>query len=144
MATDKISILEDSCNFLGLKLEKKTGTVWQIYGKYKVRYTPHKDEVFVHGTTKSVTITDPWLVACYAYELPDLPKVKRKTNKHWKDKVKRYFMKKQGNTCVLCGKLLTYDTATIDHKIPISKGGNNQYENFQLTHFECNLKKGDL
>lgn len=31
-----------------------------------------------------------------------------------------------------------------DHIVPLSKGGQHSYENVQLTHLECNLKKGAL
>ncbi|AUM62767.1 HNH endonuclease [Spiroplasma monobiae] len=55
--------------------------------------------------------------------------------------------------CAICnGKLLkaahqseqpnsTY-AWNIDHKIPKSRGGTNQINNLQITHIECNSKKG--
>lgn len=32
---------------------------------------------------------------------------------------------------------------TIDHILPISKGGQDVHANIQLAHFECNWRKGD-
>lgn len=32
---------------------------------------------------------------------------------------------------------------SIDHILPISKGGNDTIANVQLAHFECNWIKGD-
>ena len=52
-------------------------------------------------------------------------------------------------TCALCGKRvsLTYQapdrrSATIDHIVPVSKGGQHVPENVQLAHYGCNSAKG--
>lgn len=36
-----------------------------------------------------------------------------------------------------------YVKINIDHKIPKSKGGANNRENYQLAHVSCNQQKGD-
>lgn len=33
---------------------------------------------------------------------------------------------------------------TFDHIIPMSKGGLDEIDNFQLAHFECNQTKADM
>jgi 5-methylcytosine-specific restriction endonuclease McrA len=33
---------------------------------------------------------------------------------------------------------------TFDHITPISRGGFDLLENYQLVHFECNLAKGQM
>ena len=33
-------------------------------------------------------------------------------------------------------------SASLDHKIPLSKGGSHSYENTQLAHLRCNISKG--
>lgn len=52
------------------------------------------------------------------------------------------------NICQLCGKKvdmkLKYPhklSASIDHVIPLSKGGTHRYANVQLAHFRCNTLK---
>lgn len=45
--------------------------------------------------------------------------------------------------CQLCGKELTRETVTIDHIIPVSKGGTNVLENLQPLCFHCNSVKRD-
>lgn len=39
--------------------------------------------------------------------------------------------------------LVTCHCATIDHIIPLSKGGTHTYNNVQLAHYICNSKKSD-
>ena len=34
------------------------------------------------------------------------------------------------------------DIASLDHIIPISKGGEHSYANTQLAHLSCNIRKG--
>lgn len=56
-----------------------------------------------------------------------------------------------GEVCAICGqrvnKKLKYPhpmSATVDHIIPVSKGGHpSDIENLQLAHFSCNRKKSD-
>lgn len=45
--------------------------------------------------------------------------------------------------CEICGKFVTMDSFTVDHIIPISKGGTYDIDNLQLAHQSCNLMKVD-
>jgi hypothetical protein len=44
--------------------------------------------------------------------------------------------------CQICGKILTKDTVTIDHIVPVINGGTNAIENLQPLCRSCNGKKG--
>jgi CRISPR/Cas system Type II protein with McrA/HNH and RuvC-like nuclease domain len=45
--------------------------------------------------------------------------------------------------CYYCGEKVTQNNATLDHKTPISKGGDNSKENLVTCCFECNsIKSG--
>ena len=48
----------------------------------------------------------------------------------------------QKSACALCGKRVTKNTRSIDHKIPCSKGGSDRLTNLQLVHRGCNSSKG--
>ncbi|MEO1303442.1 MAG: HNH endonuclease [Pseudomonadota bacterium] len=64
--------------------------------------------------------------------------------------------KAQAGRCALCGEPMLQNRfeaahariwakrrATIDHIVPISKGGADQLENLQLAHANCNKIKGN-
>jgi len=58
------------------------------------------------------------------------------TKKQWIDLCNKY-----NNTCLMCGK--TNIKLTVDHIIPISKGGSNYIDNIQPLCLSCNSKKHD-
>lgn len=53
--------------------------------------------------------------------------------------------------CGICGGLLPpdgdlcepQDAVTVDHIVPLSKGGTDDPSNLQLAHWRCNQKKAD-
>lgn len=70
----------------------------------------------------------------------------RGIRKHW-----RQLLDDQGPICGICGLGLdmTEDHISgyefeVDHIIPRSRGGSNEYSNAQLSHSECNKSKGDM
>lgn len=46
--------------------------------------------------------------------------------------------------CHWCPKALTEDTATLDHIITVSEGGNNRYSNQVLSCEPCNRERGSM
>jgi 5-methylcytosine-specific restriction endonuclease McrA len=59
--------------------------------------------------------------------------------------VEERLFKSQEGRCYLCGELFytTFDDpATIEHKIPLSRGGANDLANVALAHLSCNARKG--
>jgi 5-methylcytosine-specific restriction endonuclease McrA len=57
---------------------------------------------------------------------------------------------RDGWTCALCGRPidrnLSYPdrlSASLDHIVPVSKGGQHTRENTQAAHFTCNTSKRD-
>ena len=44
-------------------------------------------------------------------------------------------------TCYLCIKSISFGLDCLEHKIPISRGGSNNYENLGVCHRECNSRK---
>ena len=51
-------------------------------------------------------------------------------------------IKKYGTlTCYLCLKPINFRQDSLEHKMPISRGGTNLYENLAIAHRKCNSKK---
>lgn len=55
---------------------------------------------------------------------------------------KRNLMLRDKCECQYCGHHLRTDTATIDHVLPVSRGGKNTWKNTVLSCKPCNNKKG--
>lgn len=52
-------------------------------------------------------------------------------------------IKKYGTlTCYLCNKTIDFGQDSLDHKIPLFRGGGNNYSNLMIAHKGCNCKKG--
>lgn len=59
------------------------------------------------------------------------------------------WLKQRDTYCYLCGEEMNYDllwphplSKSIDHVIPLSKGGLHITDNVAYTHLRCNIKKG--
>jgi len=61
-----------------------------------------------------------------------------------------FILARDGAFCGICGGSISIlerggqEGLTIDHIIPICRGGSNKVENLQLAHAQCNTMKGDL
>ncbi len=49
---------------------------------------------------------------------------------------------KSDGVCGICAKYVDRDKASVDHIVPISKGGTHTWDNVQLAHLVCNSLKG--
>ena len=45
--------------------------------------------------------------------------------------------------CQICGEFVPMNSFSVDHIIPISKGGTYDLDNLQLAHIKCNRMKDD-
>ncbi|MBF1483055.1 MAG: HNH endonuclease [Prevotella pallens] len=58
--------------------------------------------------------------------------------------IRKQLINNNGAICSLCNKPIeTMKDCTIDHIIPVSKGGLTTIENCQLAHRNCNSSKGN-
>lgn len=72
--------------------------------------------------------------------------IKRRTNERLPTKyiqaIYEENIKKYGTlTCELCRMPIEFGLDSIDHNMPISRGGGNEQENLQVLHRSCNAKK---
>lgn len=66
-------------------------------------------------------------------------KIKRKT---YSPDVKKLLYIKAGGRCELCGKKILLEDMSLDHRIPLSKGGEDDVSNLACTCDTCNKMKG--
>lgn len=70
---------------------------------------------------------------------------------------KKKIIAAKGNKCIWCGCACTEEfqiiggqpqplpqTATVEHIVPIAKGGQHNLKNVAIACFECNQKKADI
>jgi 5-methylcytosine-specific restriction endonuclease McrA len=57
---------------------------------------------------------------------------------------KRRVFKAADGICGICSNPVKFGQMTIDHIIPLSRGGHNIYDNVQPAHSLCNHLKGNL
>ena len=85
------------------------------------------------------TIPDPY-APCTGANPPRL--YKRPSSKDLRRKRLR-LIEKHGMQCFWCGTELTPETITIDHYIPLSRGGSNKIKNLRLACRKCNQLRGN-
>lgn len=57
--------------------------------------------------------------------------------------VKKYVLQRDKYQCQSCGKTTVEINLTIDHIIPLARGGQNDISNLQTLCFVCNQQKTD-
>ena len=124
--------------------EKGNGHYQIMYKNILINHYPNskKRTAYLKGTTKGVKDVSP----CRAIQLainPDkvkCPKTQRKNN-YLAIKKKMY---QENQTCGICGEVIAeFSHATLDHIVPLMKGGLNARNNYQLAHEACNIDKGN-
>lgn len=66
------------------------------------------------------------------------------SRRKYSDTEKRTVYERYHGRCVYCGELVRISYMSIDHKVPLSKGGTNTLGNLQLTCRTCNRIKADV
>ena len=125
---------------------------WQINGgPYLVNYYPLAKggpSFYVNGMAGGRKASDFDEVIAAVYEPPHRcckggwsrnGAAKRK-KAYTQDKVT---LLRKSPTCHWCGKQLTLQTATVDHVIPLSRGGSNGMDNVELACVKCNQDRGN-
>jgi len=57
--------------------------------------------------------------------------------------VRKYVFERDKYQCQSCGKTTLETNLTIDHIIPLARGGQNDISNLQTLCFTCNQRKTD-
>ena len=92
-----------------------------------------------------------WCLTCHGVKPkktkpPQLAKPKNgRSRKCWRVSLtkKRRRLLEANPSCTYCGCKLTWESATVDHLVPRSKGGTDAMDNLVLACQPCNLRKAD-
>lgn len=58
--------------------------------------------------------------------------------------MRNFIIKRDGNVCQYCCRLIERERITVDHVIPFSRGGKTVLENLVVACKRCNQRKGNL
>lgn len=125
---------------------------WQIRGgKYLVNFYPQKPSFFVCGMNSGCHCRIVQRALRKAIIATQLPPSYMKRSTRWgtsrsgkrKQKSLKHILFKRDPKCYWCTKLLTLPEATLDHMIPLSRGGSNSPDNQVLACYSCNQTRGN-
>lgn len=60
-----------------------------------------------------------------------------------KKEIRKPLYEKYDGRCAYCGDLMKFEDMTVDHIIPLAKGGQWEWENYHPCCIECNAYKAD-
>lgn len=127
----------------GLSLiERENGHIQITGGPLLVNYYPNSKKMvaYVSGTTKGIYRVSPEKAVQMCFEVPNVPfKDKRKAS--YKSTRKRMF--KKSNICHWCREPMAWEDCTIEHIIPLGRGGLDNANNRTLAHEKCNHERGN-
>lgn len=133
------------CEVNGLEAVDYGNGHWQVRGgAVIVNYYPHSKRggtVFISGTTRAMPFPgqDVGHVLRYAQGLvPNIRLSERPTQNQSRAQRKRLLAKDPH--CHWCKCALTFATATLEHVIPLARGGSNHGDNLKLACRPCNDK----
>lgn len=122
---------------------------WQIRGgRYCVNFYPDAKRgptLYVNATNegiRGVTIADAIQAASNPlHKKHALRKTKRRRTRFYRKARRRLLF--EHSRCNWCPRSLNEKTATLDHIIPLSKGGTNGLDNLTLACYDCNQNRRD-
>lgn len=114
----------------------------QLKGRLLVNYYPNSKNktAYISGMTTSKKNVAPETAVMMAIKPPEAFKTKSKRKKCYKGAKSKLFAKDP--FCYWCRCELTRETMTLDHVIPLSRGGLNNANNYVAACEPCNTKRG--
>jgi len=127
---------------LNVKVIHKGGGHVQFVGKLTVNYYPdsRKRTAYIKGTKKGIHNISFNMAMKMANRVPPI-KVNRNGRKHHKELKKQLLLKKP--FCEWCNCKLEQETATLEHVIPLGRGGLDNPNNITLACKPCNDERGN-
>lgn len=132
-----------SAEKLGISVIVRRNGHMQLKGKLLVNYYPFsKDKsAYVAGTTSKANGVNYKKALLMCNEAPTVQS--RKDKRSGSSKKIRAAIFKKVKSCHWCNKPLTVDDSTLEHIIPLSRGGLDHSNNRTLACYECNHGRAD-
>ena len=122
-------------------IDKGDGHI-QLKGLLLVNYHPNSKNrtAYVAGTRKGIKNVTNEQAIKMTFTPPDKDNLKVKRRKSYRKQKDIMLAKKP--YCHWCDCKLTKETATIEHIVPLAKGGLNNMNNYALACEKCNRERG--
>lgn len=116
------------------RLERRMRSLSRIYNKSEA----HTSEL--SAIEWAIPILEQYVRDTYGYA----PPLRAKYHSREKRMIVGALRQRDGHICYLCNKPMLRTDMTIDHVVPLSKGGPDDTRNYRLVHSLCNVKKGNM
>lgn len=135
----------------GFKAEQCTEHHWKLKGIHnEVNVYPFskKKTVYISGNNVNGTtvygspksaVKAAFEIAALSYEVRSGNDIKKRKNLSQKKKI----LYATNKVCHWCKLEMPYKEATVEHLVPLSKGGTNSINNLRLAHQGCNQGRGN-
>ncbi len=169
--TDLVRTRQDKLNYLKAYRERNKDRIsqqkkdWYLLHreeqlkKMRLNYEVKKDDYIsrakdwsIKNPEKRSIIRNNWRVKNkeHCNMLGKLYRERKKSNGIFYGRSKQALYDKFGGICQICSKVIDLyirypdsESLSIDHIIPVSKGGMTIESNLQIAHFGCNVRKGN-
>lgn len=147
-AIHRVKELKTLCKQRGLELIERPNGHFQIKGMYLVNYYPlaKTQAIYIAATASAVKKSSPMRAVQIATgECVDW-KVAARDTRPSKTKGRRRKVWDRGvRHCHWCKvEFASFEETTLEHIIPLSKGGLDNSNNYALAHKSCNNERGNL
>lgn len=121
------------------------GTHYQIHGQLLVNYYPlsRSQTAYVAGTTGGKRNATPAQAVDMAFRAPPVaPTEKKDTRSKNSRRIRIALIRRSGPFCRWCNARITVFTSTVEHVIPLHRGGLDNANNRVLACKPCNESRG--
>ncbi len=128
----------------GLRVVFLNSSHWQITGGVRiVNYYPNKGTVYMQGAVKRCMVTQT-VKDLIRVALHGPPKLGAQVSRNYSSKKLRQGCWDRGiRTCQWCGCWFARaEEATLEHLVPLCRGGSNRPDNLTLACHDCNKTRG--
>ena len=137
--------LRDAATERGATVTDRGNGHFQIRGRLLVNYYPFgkKRTAYVAATTHGKHGVSPTEAVAMAFSAPLIASADKKDERHGNSRRQRSrLLRKLGANCHWCNANITLDTSTVEHVIPLNRGGLDNANNRVLACKPCNQARG--